>query len=86
MEDKYSAFKEQLERSYAWPVLYTFKFIVPRQQQQRLRNLFTRHHINERPSGKGNYTAFTIQMMMPSSDAVIDVYRQAATIEGIISL
>jgi len=86
MNDQYSTLKEQLDKTHAWPVLYTFKFIVPSQQEQALRNLFPMHSISERSSQKGKYTAFTIQMMMPSSEAVIEVYKKVSAIEGIISL
>jgi hypothetical protein len=86
MSDQYSALKEQLDKAYAWPVVYTFKFIVPSLQEHLLRNLFPMHSISERSSKEGKYTAFTIQMMMPSSEAVIDIYKKVSFIEGIISL
>jgi putative lipoic acid-binding regulatory protein len=79
-------FAEKLDRFYAWPALYTFKFIVKSEKEEELRNLFPLHTNTVKPSKNGNYTSVTFQMMMPSSQAVIDVYKKASVIEGIISL
>jgi uncharacterized protein len=86
MDDRTKSFKETLDKSYAWPVLYTFKFIVPTGKEPEVRKLFPRHTPSERLSQNGNYTSVTIQMMMPSSDSVIEVYEFASKIEGIIAL
>lgn len=80
------AFGEKLDKFYAWPSLYTFKFIVKTGQEEDLRRLFPLHTDTSKASKNGNYTSVTFQMMMPSAQAVIDVYRKAAAIEGIIAL
>lgn len=80
------AFAEKLDKFYAWPSLYTFKFIVKAGQEEELRKLFPLHTDTSRASKNGNYTSVTFQMMMPSAQAVIDVYKKAAVIEGIIAL
>jgi len=80
------SFKEKLENHYAWPSLYTFKFIVPKGKEEEVRRMFPMHNPSERLSKNGNYTSFTIQMMMPSTEAVIEVYQNAAAIDGIIAL
>lgn len=85
-EEQIKSFKEKLDEAHAWPVLYTFKFIVPKGKEDEVRQLFIQHPPTERVSQKGNYTSFTVQMMMRSSDAVIKVYLQAAAIEGIMAL
>lgn len=85
-EDRTQAFKEQLDKAHAWPVLYMFKFIVPAGKEAEVRALFPKHTPTERQSQNGKYTSITIQMMMPSSDAVIEVYKTVGTIEGIIPL
>jgi len=51
-----------------------------------LKQLFPLHTPTEKASKQGNYTGITMQMMMPSSDAVIDVYVKASQIEGIVAL
>jgi putative lipoic acid-binding regulatory protein len=80
------AFKEKLDQHYAWPVLYVFKFIVPKEQEVTLRDLFPTQSVTEKSSANGNYTSFTIQMMCPSSDVVIEVYEKVENIEGLIAL
>lgn len=79
-------FQEKLDKFYAWPALYTFKFIVPAGQEMQLRQLFPMHTPREKPSGQGKYISLTYQMMMPSGESVIAVYRKAAAIEGLIAL
>ena len=85
-ENWLSSFKEKLDGHYAWPSLYTFKFIVPKGKEEAVRELFPMHKPSERSSKNGNYISFTIQMMMPSTEAVIAVYESASSIEGIIAL
>lgn len=80
-------FKEKLDQHYAWPALYVFKFIVPVERKDELLEMFPRHVTStEKTSGKGNYASLTYQMMMPSSESVIDVYKKVATIEGLVAL
>jgi uncharacterized protein len=78
--------KEKLEQHYAWPALYTFKFIVPKGREIEVTSLFPNHTATERISKNGNFISITLEMMMPSSDAVIQVYQATYKIEGIIAL
>lgn len=80
------SFREKLDQHYAWPSLYMFKFIVPAGKEEEVKKLFPLHSPTEKQSREGNYTSITVNMMMPSSDAVIQVYEQASTIEGLIAL
>jgi len=84
--EQIKSFKEKLDETHAWPVLYLFKFIVPKGKEEEVRKIFKRHPPTEKSSQNGNYTSFTVQMMMPSSDAVVEVYLEAGKIEGIIAL
>ncbi len=80
------SFREKLDQHYAWPSLYMFKFIVPTGKEEDVKRLFPKHTSSEKHSKEGKYTSVTVQMMMPSSDAVVNVYEQASAIEGIIAL
>jgi len=80
------SFGEKLDKVYAWPALYTFKFIVKSGQEADVQKLFPRHTNSIKSSKNGKYTSLTFQMMMPSSEAVISVYKLAATVEGLIAL
>lgn len=80
------SFREKLDQHYAWPSLYMFKFIVPTGKEESVKKLFPLHTTTEKRSNQGNYTSITVQMMVPSSDAVINIYQQASEIEGLIAL
>lgn len=82
----FTSFREKLDKFYAWPALYTFKFIVPAEKETQLRQLFPLHTPREKSSGQGKYVSLTYQMMMPSGESVIAVYRKASAIEGLIAL
>jgi putative lipoic acid-binding regulatory protein len=80
------SFREKLDQHYAWPSLYMFKFIVPAGQEDAVKKLFPKHVASEKRSTRGRYTSVTVQMMMPSSEAVVSVYVQASAIDGLIAL
>jgi len=86
LQEKWKVFREQLEENYAWPALYIFKFIVPKQKAGEVRELFPMHSSSEKDSENGNYTSLTFKMMMPGSDAIIAVYQKVSHIEGLIAL
>lgn len=81
-----NSFRAKLDQHYAWPSLYMFKFIVPSGQEEAVKKLFPKHVASEKHSRRGRYTSVTVQMMMPSSEAVVNVYEQAAAIDGLIAL
>lgn len=90
MENKFDAegLRKQLA-DHTWPSLYMFKFIVPSDNQRiaQVESLFGDDaEVKRQPSSKGNYISITAREIMLSVDDVINVYRQAAVIEGIISL
>jgi putative lipoic acid-binding regulatory protein len=80
------SFMEKLDKVYVWPSLYVFKFIVPQQKADEVKELFPNHFSTEKQSEKGKYISVTFSMMMPSSEAVVDVYQKVKHIEGIIAL
>ncbi len=81
-----TSFREKLDEHYQWPALYIFKFIVPKGKEQEVKGLFPNRTTTDKPSKKGNYTSLSIEMVMPSSDSVIEVYEKASRIEGIVAL
>lgn len=85
-EQWFTNFREKLDQHYAWPALYRFKFIVPTGKEAEVKALFPNHTTTERPSKNGNYTSVTTEAMLPSADAVIEIYQAAALIKGIIAL
>ncbi|EMR02418.1 DUF493 family protein [Cesiribacter andamanensis] len=85
-ENRYASFREKLEIEYTWPSAYTFKFIVPQGNEEKVRELFPESEVLEKKSSKGNYTSLTARVMAESSDAIIEVYVRAQHIEGLIAL
>jgi len=85
-QESINSFRDKLDKHYAWPSVYLFKFIVPTGKEDNVKKLFPLHTTSEKRSKNGKYTSISVQMMMPSSDAVIDVYIRAAKIEGLIAL
>lgn len=87
MEDSsINSFKEKLDKEYNWPSLYTFKFIVPKGKEDEVKNLFSNHTTKEKASSAGNYISVTAEVMVQSSDKVIEYYIEANKVEGIIAL
>jgi putative lipoic acid-binding regulatory protein len=87
MDDNWiESFRQKLDEHYAWPALYTYKFIVPSGKEGEVKELFPNHPTTERNSRQGNYISVTVQIMMQSSEAVIEIYKKAALIEGIVAL
>jgi putative lipoic acid-binding regulatory protein len=81
-----NSFRTKLDQHHHWPSLYVFKFIVPKTRVTELKDLFPQHTTSEKASTKGNYISVTMQVMIPSSDVVIEIYQKAATVEGVIAL
>lgn len=79
-------FKQKLEASGSFPMLYMFKFIIPVESKNKIMALFPKNEVTIKPSSGGKYISTTIQSLMDSSDDIIEIYDKAATIEGIISL
>lgn len=73
----------------SWPAIYMFKFIVPSDNHKiaLVESFFEDDaEIIMQTSTNGKYTSITIRQVMLGSEAIIEVYKQAAVIEGIIAL
>lgn len=81
------SFKESLDGYYDWPCGYLFKFIAPRERLEEVVALFeVDTEVSTRESKKGNYVSVTAEMEMENSEAVVEVYRRAGEIEGVMPL
>ena len=78
--------QEVLDGAITWPSEYTFKFIVPRAAASHLVALLGELRFTERSSRTGKYIAVTVEARMDSSAAVIELYRRAAAVKGLIAL
>lgn len=86
----YVKLKQSLEETTTFPTQYLYKFIVPNESEkiEQIEDVFNHLGavINTKTSRKGTYTSVSIQVIMQSSDHVIEKYKEAAQVEGIISL
>lgn len=88
-EEFFTRLQAQLSTHGSWPSVYMFKFILPDSNRDYalLRSLFGEEsRIFTRHSSGGKYISVTVKEMMLSADEVVERYRKASKIEGIISL
>lgn len=89
-DDFYVNFKDKLEKNHSFPSDYIFKYVVPSDQSiiARLYAIFENSggSFSTRDSKTGKYTSITIKVPVNDADDVILYYRQAASIEGILTL
>lgn len=81
-------FKDLLDQNYAWPTLYKFQFIVLTQNIGIFIEEVKAHGLDLefRASKNDKYTSIRFSLMADSSEMVMDLYRRAARVPGIISL
>ncbi len=93
MKDKesfYKKLKTQLDDTSTFPTDYLYKFIVSTEGEKvaQVQQIFdnTGAVINTKKSKTGKYISVSIVLKVNSSDQVIQYYKEAEKIEGIISL
>ena len=86
----YERFQKQLEESQNWPGLYMFKFIVKSNSEQidKLKELFKNpsEGVSLVNSSKNKFQSLTFTLEMKSPMDVIEIYKNASAIEGVIIL
>ncbi|MGB2475994.1 MAG: DUF493 family protein [Flavobacteriaceae bacterium] len=89
-EDFYSRFHEQLLVSQDWPGNYLFKFIVRsgEDSQSALVALFNHLEtkITHKASSKKTYVSISVLVKMHNPMEVINLYKAANKIKGVITL
>ena len=88
-EDDLNRLKTKLEETMSFPGVYMFKLIVPSENRSiaLVENIFEEGaDILTKESENGKYTSITAKQVVISSDEIIEVYRKAATIKGVIFL
>lgn len=90
MKDQdYSELKKKLNESGSWPRVYFFKFIVPSDNQKlaQVEALFgAEANVLLKQSSKGNYVSISAKELMLNAEGVIDRYKRASKIEGLMAL
>jgi len=89
-QEKIVKLKIALDQVHEWPSMYLFKFIVPSDNRKiaRLEAIFNSEtaEIRMRQSKNGKYTSISAREVMTSADKVLDYYKKAYEIEGVIAL
>lgn len=82
-------FRQKLIETSSFPSVYMFKFIVASENRKiaLVENMFEPEaDIHTKESANGKYTSITAKQVVVSADEVIEVYKKAAEIKGIIFL
>jgi uncharacterized protein len=88
-EQELNNFKTKLLETTNFPSVYMFKFIVKSDNRliALVESLFEPEaDIHTKESGGGKYTSITAKQVVVSVDEIVDVYKKAAEIKGVIFL
>lgn len=80
------SFRSSLDANYEWPAIYPFKFIVPKDQSEKVLELFADDPVRANESSSGRFIAYTMEIHVHSCDEVIAIYQRVAQVPGVISL
>jgi hypothetical protein len=70
-----------------YPLTFPFKFIFPIEQLEQVKAIFRPHDVFEyKPSKAGNYLSLSCNALINHMEEIIDIYKRAAKIKGVISL
>jgi putative lipoic acid-binding regulatory protein len=86
----YVKFKKELDNSHVFPENYMFKFIVSSDPRKiaKLKSVFDDRTVSfsTKESRGGRFTSVTVIIFAAGSDCIIEYYRKASAVEGIIML
>ena len=86
MEDsRFNKLKERLEK-LEWPAIYMFKFIVPAEREMEIARIFGDEKVSYKYSETGKFVSLTSKILIYTEGDVIDIYKKAAEVEGVIAL
>lgn len=88
-EEDLEKLRLKLVETTSFPSVYMFKLIVPSENRTiaLVENIFEAEaDILTKESGKGKYTSITAKQVVMSAEEIIDIYKKAATIKGVMLL
>jgi len=86
VDDDYLKFKALLEKEHTFPCEYLFKFIVPFEGVEYIKRILGDKNIKMHSSKTGKYLSINLKKLVNSSDEIIEVYKEAQNVIGIIAL
>ncbi|MGZ3898689.1 MAG: DUF493 family protein [Bacteroidia bacterium] len=87
--EELETFKQKLIETTSFPSVYMYKFIVESNNRKiaLVESLFDPEaDLHTKESGSGKYTSITAKQVVMNVEEVIEVYKKAALIPGIIFL
>lgn len=84
-QDRFEGLRQKLAK-LDWPTEYMFKFIAPVEKSREVISILPVDDYSTKTSENGNYVSFTSLSTLGSEDDVIEIYKKAAKIKGVISL
>jgi uncharacterized protein len=82
-------FKQKLIETMSFPSVYMFKFIITSEHRNiaLIENLFgTETVIHTKESRNGRYVSVTAKQVVVNVDEIIEIYKRAAAIKGVMFL
>lgn len=88
--DFYARLREKLLETTSFPTIYLYKFIIENkvEKQEILENIFKEKalKIDKKTSSSAKFISFSIQIYAQDTEEIIEFYKKAGEIEGIVSL
>jgi hypothetical protein len=84
--DRLFKLKLVMDETIKFPTEYLFKFIVPVGEVHQVLLILQGLDIDERASANGKYISVSGKGVFQCSDEIINIYKRASVIQGIISL
>ena len=87
-DDPYFNLRKQLELT-TWPDVYLFKFIVPNKSEliAKVTAMFDEGtDLNFQPSKNAKYISISAKEVMLDVESIINRYKKAATVKGLVAL
>ncbi|MCB0336555.1 MAG: DUF493 family protein [Bdellovibrionales bacterium] len=86
MKTDFDNLQKLLDQQLEWPALYLFKFIVPQAVKDELLSLFSEFELTLKDSSKGSYVSVSFRAEVTSSAEVVEFYRKAEQVDGVMIL
>ncbi len=89
MNNSIDKFRKLLAENTEWPLLYYFKFIVQNDPEKlnQVKELFDDPSaITYNTSRDIRFISLSCKQLMPDTESIIEIYRKADMIDGLIAL
>jgi putative lipoic acid-binding regulatory protein len=88
-DHNFDSLRLKLEEQMSYPAVYMFKFIVLADNQKiaQIESFFSPEaDLHHKESNGGKYISITAKEVVMSTDEIIEIYKKASAIEGVVAL